>query len=151
MHCLIYIILIIMTISKVRAQEFSNPETLFDPTPYGFSHIATVPANSKLVFVAGQGGEENKEGQLSPDFRVQVYHALRNIETALYSQDLTMSSVVKVTTLVVEHDSNKLQVIKEEFEKMWPDKKFPVNTLIPVLGLALENMLIEIDAIAVKK
>jgi enamine deaminase RidA (YjgF/YER057c/UK114 family) len=32
---------------------------------------------------------------------------------------------------------------------MWPDNKFPVNTLIPVPRLALDNMLIEIDAIAV--
>jgi enamine deaminase RidA (YjgF/YER057c/UK114 family) len=133
------------------SQEFSNPKSLFDPVPYGFSHIATTPANAKLIFIAGQGGEENIEGLLSPDFRRQAYQALRNIEAALRSQGVTMQAVVKVTTLVVDHDASKLQILIEEFQKMWPDHKFPVNTLIPLQRLALDNMLIEIDAIAVSK
>lgn len=32
---------------------------------------------------------------------------------------------------------------------MWPAKDFPVNTLIPVPRLALDGMLVEIDAVAV--
>lgn len=59
-----------------------------------------------------------------------------------------MSSVVKVTTLVVDHDAEKLKIIIEEFQKMWPDKQFPVNTLIPVPKLALDGMLVEIEATA---
>ncbi|MEL7588836.1 MAG: RidA family protein [Prolixibacteraceae bacterium] len=141
--------LLAMSTSTIYSQEFSNPEPLFDPSPYGFSHVALVPSDTKLIFVAGQGGEENKEGRLSPDFRLQVRHALQNIQFALKSQGLDMNSVVKVTTLVVDHDAGKLQVIVEEFEKIWPKKNFPVNTLIPVPRLALDNMQIEIDAIAV--
>jgi enamine deaminase RidA (YjgF/YER057c/UK114 family) len=142
--------LIAMLINTLSyAQGFSNPKSLFDPTPYGFSHIAAVSANANLIFIAGQGGEENRDGTLTPDFRQQTYQSLRNIEAALRSQGLTMSSVVKVTTLVVNHDASKLQILIEEFKKMWPDNKFPVNTLIPVPRLALDNMLIEIDAIAV--
>lgn len=130
--------------------KISNPAALFDPKPYGFSHVATVPANSQLIFVAGQGGEENTEGRLSADFRTQLKHSLNNIWIALASQNALMSHVVKVTTLVVDHDQEKLKIIIDEFEQMWPDKKFPVNTLIPVPKLALEGMLVEIDAIAVK-
>jgi enamine deaminase RidA (YjgF/YER057c/UK114 family) len=141
----------ILTSVPGLSQEFSNPDALFDPTPYGFSHVASVPVDSKFIFVAGQGGEENKEGKLSPDFRTQVRYALQNIAIALRSKELTMSAVVKVTTLVVDHTDDRLRVIIEEFEKTWPDKKFPVNTLIPVPRLALENMLVEIDAIAVMK
>ena len=70
----------------------------------------TVSANAKLIFIAGQGGEENSEGGLSPDFWQQTYQSLRNIEVALRSQGLTMSTVVKVTTLVVDHDASKLQI-----------------------------------------
>ena len=141
-------LLFTMSISKSSAQKFHNPEALFDPVPYAFSHMATLPENSKLVFVAGQGGEENKEGKLSADFRQQVRQTLKNIAIALESESLTMNSVVKVTTLVVDHDSDKLQVIIEEFKKVWPEGNFPVNTLIPVPRLALEGMLIEIDAVA---
>jgi enamine deaminase RidA (YjgF/YER057c/UK114 family) len=137
--------------TNAYSQEFSNPKSLFDPAPYGFSHVASIPAKTKLIFIAGQGGEENADGALSADFRRQTYHALRNIEAALHAQGLTMQAVVKVTTLVVEHDAAKLQIIIEEFQKMWPDNKFPVNTLIPVPRLALDNMLIEIDAVAISK
>jgi enamine deaminase RidA (YjgF/YER057c/UK114 family) len=49
----------------------------------------------------------------------------------------------------VDHDAEKLNIIIEAFKKMWPDNKFPVNTLIPVPRLALDNMLVEIDAVAI--
>ncbi|WP_375298459.1 RidA family protein [Niastella sp. OAS944] len=137
--------------NSAYSQTFHNPEALFNPSPYGFSHVAVVPAGSKLVFVAGQGGEENKDGKLSTDFRTQVQHALNNIKIALQTQQLTMRSVVKVTTLVVNHDTAKLNIIIEEFKKIWPDNQFPVNTLIPVPRLALDNMQVEIDAVAITK
>jgi enamine deaminase RidA (YjgF/YER057c/UK114 family) len=62
-----------------------------------------------------------------------------------------MKSVVKVTTLVVNHDAAKLNIIIEEFKKIWPENQFPVNTLIPVPRLALDNMQVEIDAVAITK
>lgn len=137
--------------TQASAQKRHNPASLFDPAPYGFSHVAVVPAGSKLIYVAGQGGEEDTTGTLSPSFRRQVQYVLRNIQTALASQGVTMESVVKVTTLVVDHDAEKLGIIIEEFNRMWPDKQFPVNTLIPVPKLALEGMLVEIDATAMAK
>lgn len=130
------------------AQRITNPPALFDPKPYSFSHVAIVPSGSRLIFVAGQGGEEDTAGTLSPDFRKQVRQSLLNIQTALQSQKATMNQVVKVTTLVVDHDREKLQIITEEFHKMWPKQNFPVNTLIPVPGLAIAGMLVEIDAVA---
>jgi enamine deaminase RidA (YjgF/YER057c/UK114 family) len=131
------------------AQRITNPKTLFNPAPYGFSHVVTAPAQGKLVFVAGQGGEEDTQGKLTADFRTQVRQSLHNIKTALQSQQATMNHVVKVTTLVVDHDAEKLKIIIEEFKKMWPKQNSPVNTLIPVPKLAIEGMLVEIDATAV--
>jgi len=127
MKKLLFALLIMISTKQISAQTITNPPALFDPIPYGFSHVASVPADRKFVFVAGQGGEEDTSGKLSNDFRRQTQQALRNIETALHSQGLDMKAVVKVTTLVVEHDAEKLRIITEEFYKMWPDKKFPVN------------------------
>jgi enamine deaminase RidA (YjgF/YER057c/UK114 family) len=141
----------LMIMTQASAQQRHNPTGLFDPTPYGFSHVAVVPAGSKVIYVAGQGGEEDTTGTLSSSFRRQVQYALKNIQTALVSQVATLQSVVKVTTLVVDHDADKLKIIIEEFQRMWPDKKFPVNTLIPVPKLALEGMLVEIDATAIAR
>jgi enamine deaminase RidA (YjgF/YER057c/UK114 family) len=99
--------LLILSTMTVNSQTFHNPDALFNPSPYGFSHVAVVPGGSKLVFVAGQGGEENKEGKLSADFRTQVQHSLNNIKIALQTQQLSMKSVVKVTTLVVNPTTRK--------------------------------------------
>jgi enamine deaminase RidA (YjgF/YER057c/UK114 family) len=137
-----------MLVNQSYYLEFSNPPSLFDPVPYGFSHLVKTPPGSRLVFVAGQGGEENKDGYLAPDFRRQTSQALQNIQKALRAHGLDMRSVVKVTTLVVDYNNERLQILVEEFQRVWPENNFPVNTLIPVARLALDNMLIEIDAIA---
>ena len=148
-----YLLVAIMTLNffnQANCQKITNPDSLFNPAPYGFSHVVSVPANGEFIFIAGQGGEENTEGKLSNDFRTQVAYALKNIGIALKTQDADMNNVIKVTTLVVNHDEEKLAIIVEEFKRMWPDSNFPVNTLIPVPRLALDGMLVEIDAIAFK-
>lgn len=149
MKHIIFLTAIIFTMTT-QAQEFKNPASLFDPTPYGFSHMVTVPQDYKLIFIAGQGGEENTAGKLSPDFRQQVAFSLHNIQVALASDTLTMNNVIKLTTLVVDHNAEKLNIIVEEFNKVWPAKNFPINTLIPVPKLAIDGMLVEIEALAVK-
>jgi enamine deaminase RidA (YjgF/YER057c/UK114 family) len=128
--------------------EITNPEGIYDPRPHGYSHVASVPANSQLVFVAGQGGSRT-DGILSDDFRTQVSIVFENIALALKSKNLTMANIAKLTTLVVDYDDEKHRVLIEESTRIWPDLKFPVNTLIPVKRLALNGMLIEIDATAI--
>ncbi|ARS41278.1 hypothetical protein CA265_17100 [Sphingobacteriaceae bacterium GW460-11-11-14-LB5] len=128
--------------------EITNPEGIYDPRPHGYSHLASVPAESLLVFVAGQGGSR-MDGVLSADFRTQVSIVFENIALALKSKGLTMASIAKLTTLVVDYDEEKHHILIEESTKIWPDLKFPVNTLIPVQRLALNGMLIEIDATAI--
>lgn len=150
MKHLLFLITLIFTMTA-QAQKFKNPSSLFDPVPYGFSHMVTVPQGHQFIFIAGQGGEENTEGKLSPDFRRQVVFSLKNIKEALTTENLTMNSIIKLTTLVVDHDAEKLKIITEEFNKVWPDKNFPINTLIPVPKLAIDGMLVEIEAFAVKK
>ncbi len=128
--------------------EISNPEGIYDPRPHGYSHVAAVPAWSQLVFVAGQGGSRT-DGILSADFSTQVAIVFENIAIALASKGLKMENIAKLTTLVVDYDEEKHRILIEESTKIWPDLKFPVNTLIPVQHLALPGMLIEIDATAI--
>ena len=46
----------------------TNPFGLYDPRPHAYSHVASVLATQRLVFVAGQGGSRI-DGVLSDDFR----------------------------------------------------------------------------------
>ncbi|MFD2284550.1 RidA family protein [Pedobacter petrophilus] len=133
---------------KEHSLEISNPAGIYDPRAHAYSHVATVTAADLLVFVAGQGGSKT-DGVLSEDFRTQVKIVFENIETALAGKGLKMNHIAKLTTLVVDYDDQKHEILIEESTRIWPDLKFPVNTLIPVARLALAGMLIEIDATAV--
>jgi len=135
---------------ETNAPQLINPAGLYDPTPNAYSHMALVPAGNTLVYISGQGGE-TADGHLVNDFRAQVKQAFNNLATALSSQGLTFKDVVKQTTLVVDHSEERLGILGEETSLLWPDKKFPVNTLIPVPRLALDGMLIEIEVLAVKR
>lgn len=133
----------------IESVQFINPEGLYDPSPNAYTHMAVVPAEQTLVYVSGQGGE-TADGNLVPDFRTQLRQAFDNLSIALAAQGLTLQDVVKQTTLVVDHSEERLAILTEESLKVWPERKCPVNTLIPVPRLALDGMLIEIEVLAVK-
>ncbi|CAH0193879.1 RidA family protein [Chryseobacterium sp. Bi04] len=127
-----------------------NPDKLFDPLPYSFSHSISVDAPLKFCFIAGQSGGIGEQQILSNNFRIQVKNALQNLKVALNSQSMTMDNVVKANLLIVNYDQEKLKIWEEEAKKVWRNSQFPTSTLIPVSQLALPNMLFEIDAIAVQ-
>lgn len=130
--------------------QYRNPRGLFDPTPFAFSHSTTASGNGHYVFISGQSGGEGSGHVLSEDFRLQVKTALQNLITVLKASDLTTDDVLKITILVVDHDQEKLRIWTEEMHKVWKNNQFPASTLIPVPRLALDGMLIEVDAIAFK-
>lgn len=135
---------------QTKAQTFKNPDSLFNPAPYGFSHASSVKTPGELVYISGQSGGLGKEHILSPDFRIQVQTALKNLTTILNSYQLKPENVMKITILIVDHSSEKLKIWEEEISKTWKNKPFPASTLIPVPRLALDNMQIEVDAVAFK-
>lgn len=125
-----------------------NPPELGDPSHYGFTNIVIAPADKKLVFIAGQGGRDD-QGYLG-DFKAQLRQAFLSLQKALTAAGVTPEQVVKITVLSVDHDAEKQKLISAERNAMWPDGLVkPVSTLIPVPRLAGDDMLFEIDAIAV--
>lgn len=133
-----------------KTLSFHNPSELFDPTPYGFCHTVKAPSNGELVYISGQSGGEGNVHTLNEDFRHQVQALLANLAIALKSHDLKFSDVMKITILIVDHNMEKLTIWEEEMNKYWQERMLPASTLIPVPALALEEMLIEVDAIAFK-
>jgi enamine deaminase RidA (YjgF/YER057c/UK114 family) len=135
---------------SAKAQTFKNPESLFNPAPYGFSHASSVSTPGELVFISGQSGGLGKEHLLSNSFREQTQVALQNIITVLDSYNLKPENIMKITILIVDHSEEKLKIWNEEISKVWKNKPFPASTLIPVPKLALDGMQIEVDAVAFK-
>lgn len=127
---------------------YKNPKSLFDPTPFAFSHSTSTKGSGEYVFISGQSGGQDLNHVLSKDFRAQVKFALKNLETVLQEYNLNPTDVLKITVLIVDHDQEKLKIWTEEMHNVWKSKAFPASTLIPVPKLALDGMLIEVDAIA---
>jgi len=70
--------------SDSLAFKLINPNGLYDPSLNGYSHIAVVQPDMKIIHISGQGGENNK-GELSQNFDQQVQQVFYNIQTALNS------------------------------------------------------------------
>ncbi|MGO1073923.1 RidA family protein [Inquilinus sp. CA228] len=134
--------------TDAAAFTLSNPAGLYDPSANGDSHLAEVPAGTRLVFVAGQGGE-NEKAELSPDFRAQVRQAFANLRIALQAAGAGPRDVAKLTVLIVDHTEAKLHDLGAELEHTFGPGKKPTCTLIPVPRLALDAMLFEVEAVAV--
>ncbi|AYG44840.1 RidA family protein [Pseudomonas sp. Leaf58] len=127
--------------------QLSNPAGLYDPSGNAYSHVAEVRADSRLLFIAGQGGEDCN-GQLSPLFAEQARQALANLQLALACKGASLAQVFKLTLLVVEHCEARLREWVAEADRAWGPHMKPTCTLIPVPRLALDGMLVEIEAIA---
>lgn len=130
--------------------KFINPEGLYDPRPNGYSHVVVAHAPARIIYIAGQGGE-NADGDLSEDFGAQVDQALRNLQTALAAAGAAHTEVAKVTALIVDHSEVRLAIFSKALRAMWGDHPAPACTLIPVPRLALDGMLFEIEAVAVEQ
>lgn len=124
-----------------------NPYGLYDPRPNGYSHVVVSQPGGRLVHTAGQGGED-ASGALAAGFKAQVEQAFVNLRIALESGGAAPQDVVKLTTLIVDHDSAKLDILAGALRDMFGDS-FPAQTLIPVPRLALDGMLFEVEAVAV--
>ncbi len=118
-----------------------NVEALGKPLGQ-YSHIARVRANEHL-FIAGM---------LAPGdgFEAQCSGVFGQIEAALKSADAGWDNVVQFTTyLVHSQDIPKfMQWRLREFPRMFPDGRYPPNTLLIVDRLVQEQFLVEVQTVA---
>ena len=133
--------------SRPRAFELSNPPAMSDPTHFAFSHVATIRAPARLVFVAGQGGGA-EDGTRGADFAGEVRSCLSNVATALEHAGAEMADVCKLTLLVVDLTDERHDALTAELQRAFAGGPYPPSTLIPVPRLSGARMQIEIEATA---
>ena len=129
------------------AKQFFNPSNMHRPR--GYTH-AVVADGGRSVFIAGQVAFD-KEGNLvgRGDLRAQIDQALDNLVTALAAAGATPADVVKLNTYVVNYKPTDYPIIREARARVFQGQNPPASTLIGVQALAVEELLIEIEAIAV--
>jgi reactive intermediate/imine deaminase len=129
----------------VTERDFLTPESL--PRPTGYSHVVRVPASS-LVFISGQvpldaGGELVGAG----DVEAQTRQVFSNLTAALAAADVGWAQVVKLNYFL--RDVSQLATVRAVRDEFLKGHRYPASTLVEVSGLFRDEVLIEIDAIAV--
>jgi len=118
-----------------------NVEALGKPLGQ-YSHITRVKA-AETLYIAGM---------LAPgdSFEAQCGGAFAQIEQALQSAGAGWGNVVQFTTyLVHSQDIPKfMQWRLREFPRMFPDGKYPPNTLLIIDRLVHEQYLVEVQTVA---
>lgn len=142
-----------LRLSPIMLENFQiqrlNPNTLYDPTPYAYTHLTHIKISevSEIIHISGQGGE-NSQGELTTDFTVQCQNTFHNLKLALQASNITWHNIARMTVLIVQHNTEKHHILIQMMQQYFPTQQFPACTLIPVPCLALPHMQIEIDATA---
>ncbi len=125
--------------AEIRIQ---NVEALGKPLGQ-YSHLTRVKGASETLYIAGMlaAGE---------DFDTQCSAVFAQIEKALAAAGAGWANVVQFTTyLVHSQDIPKFMAWRlREFPKLFPDAKYPPNTLLVIDRLVGEQYLIEVQTIA---
>ena len=121
--------------------RISNVEALGKPLGQ-YSHMTRVKA-AEYLFIAGM---------LAPGdgFDAQCSGVFAQIETALKSAGAGWGNVVQFTTYLVHSQDipRFMQWRLREFPKMFPDGKYPPNTLLVIDRLVQEQFLVEVQTVA---
>jgi enamine deaminase RidA (YjgF/YER057c/UK114 family) len=128
---------------------FIDPADLHDPTAFGYRHTVAIPASAELVLVSGQYASGPDGAVVSDDFAEQVDRALRSVEVAVGAHGLDLRDVVQLRTYVVGLDLERLGALGRAVHERWGTEP-PTQTVLGVAGLALPDIAVEIEAVAVR-
>jgi len=126
--------------------SFVNPETVHRPT--GYTHVVSVEGPGKILYISGQIAR-NQEGDIVGvgDLEAQTRQVYENLSSVLKTQGATLADVVKQNVYVINLDQiEKFRKVRGEYMSK---ERLPATTLVGVTGLAMKELLIEIEAVAV--
>lgn len=124
--------------------QFINPPGLF--TPPGYTHVVEI-TGGRTVYIAGQTAI-NQSFQVvgKGDFRAQAEQVFANLKTALEAVGADFTHVVKLNYYLV--DMSQLRAVVEVRDRYVNTDHPPASTAVEVRKLALDDLLLEIEAVA---
>jgi reactive intermediate/imine deaminase len=127
-------------------KRFLTPATL--SPPFGYSHVVEAPAGS-IVYISGQVPLD-AEGRLvgEGDFVAQTRQVFENLTHALEAAEATWSDVVKLDYFL--RDVGQIGAVRAIRDEYVDTANPPASTLVEVSSLFSPDVLVEIQAIAIK-
>jgi enamine deaminase RidA (YjgF/YER057c/UK114 family) len=125
--------------------NFINPEAMHRPT--GYTHVVEVIAG-RPVYIAGQVALDPTGALVGPgDIRAQARQVFDNLQIALQSVGASFEQVVKLNFYLL--DATQLPAVREVRDQYVNPAQPPASTAVEVRRLALDDLLIEVEAVAI--
>jgi len=129
------------------SKRFLSPETL--PPPFGYSHVVDSPGG-RIIYISGQvpldpAGQLVGEG----DVAAQARQVFQNLSAALEAAGASWSDVVKLGFFVV--DVSQMDSVRPVRDGYVNTREPPASTLIEVSQLFRDDVLVEVDAVAIRE
>lgn len=129
-------------------KKFINPSTLSTPT--GYTHVVTIAGGGKLIYISGQVSLDPSGTVVGKgNFAAQARQVHDNLIAALAAAGAKPADVVKINSYVVNYKPEHRAVLREIRGPMFGKDNPPASTLVGVQALALEDFMLEVEAVAV--
>ena len=128
----------------VKPQRFGAPLGMY-------SHGMVAPGG-EIVVVAGQVGMGAGGAVAVGDVGAQTKQALENVRAIVEAAGCTMGHIVRLQTFLTHAEDipGFMAARGEVFPRYFPNGAYPPNTLLVVSRLVQPELLVEIEAMAVK-
>jgi enamine deaminase RidA (YjgF/YER057c/UK114 family) len=124
-------------------KQIINPATMAPPSGYSYA----VKKSGTPVFISGQVGID-AEGKLAGagDIEAQTEQAFQNVRTVVEASGGSMDDIVKLTIFVT--DPTYRSAVVAARQRFFKAGEAPASTYLVVSGLAVPQLLVEVEAIA---
>jgi 2-iminobutanoate/2-iminopropanoate deaminase len=124
-----------------------TPPDVWNPQEHLFSQCVRVRGAQETLYLAGQTAiDADGEFVGVGDIAVQVATCFDNIEAIVRAAGGTFANVVKLTAYF--KDMDYLETYTQELGRRLPERR-PAQTVVQVVSLAMPELLVELDAVAV--
>ena len=127
-----------------------NPDALM--APRGYTHVVSVDAPGRIIYISGQVAF-GKDGKLvgAGDLAAQTRQVVANLRAALEAAGATPADIVKLNTYIVNYKPADYPGFAAARNELAAGGNPPASTMVGVSALALDGLLIEMEAIAIVK
>jgi len=134
---------------KHMPKEHIQPEEVFASQKFGYTQVVTSPPG-KLIFLSGQVAlDKNFQLVGKDDIGAQAGQALSNLGASLEAAGARPSDVTSLRIYVAQYQPADAAAVGPLLEKFFAGSPLPAQTLLGVQTLAMPDLRIEIEAMAV--
>jgi len=121
-----------------------NPPEMATPTGYSYA----IKKTGTPVFISGQVALD-AEGRVvgEHDVAAQVEQVFQNLRTVVHACGGSLDDVVKITIFVT--DASYRPAVAAARQRHFKEGQYPASTYLVVSALAVPQLLVEIEAVAV--